>query len=169
MDISLECKKFCGLIQYRPSISLPVADAEIGKSLPGHACIRRFISFLGYGFKFSSLIFLAYCENGCVFWKLSQGLYLKLQLRTIQGSLFVYGSPYIYLFVGLICQMDSKNLNHLNHFKHLMFLAIPDNCNVSRPFACLKVTIAIVITVLCFFGTNTLCLRTANQFHWKLY
>lgn len=37
-----------------------------------------------------------------------------------------------------------------------MGMAIPSNCNVTRPFACLKVTIAIVITLLCFFGTNTL-------------
>jgi hypothetical protein len=34
--------------------------------------------------------------------------------------------------------------------------AISGNCNVSRPLACLKLTMAIVITLLCFFGTNTL-------------
>jgi hypothetical protein len=37
-----------------------------------------------------------------------------------------------------------------------MKMAISGNCNVSRPFACLKVTMGIVITLLCFFGMNTL-------------
>nr|ABK24186.1 unknown [Picea sitchensis] len=35
-------------------------------------------------------------------------------------------------------------------------MSISGNCNVSRPLACLKLTMAIVITLLCFFGTNTL-------------
>lgn len=41
-------------------------------------------------------------------------------------------------------------------------MAISGNCNVFRPFTCLKVTIAITIALLCFCGTSTLAFHVGG-------